>query len=147
MSSAEDKKKKKKKEEEELKKKRKEYMDKANPSTVEKMLGGGDLAKGYFKEGEWKPSWTYLEFNGDACLADMLGKPQEGFYAPAGTMLPLGAQLPEMTVLKYGGYIPEGTSFPGGVMVPMHARMVNLLPKETTKPSPPSASESLCSIM
>lgn len=40
-------------------------------------------------------------------------------------------------------YFPPGTSFPGGVMVPMHARMVNLLPEETTEASGLSA-ESLC---
>ncbi|WVO17247.1 hypothetical protein L204_104939 [Cryptococcus depauperatus] len=130
----------------ELKEKRKAYMTKANPSTVEDNLDGEKSETDYFKEGQWKPSWTYLEFNGDACLANVLGKPNEGFYAPAGTMLLLGAQLPEMTVLKYGGYIPEGTSFPGGVMVPMHARMVNLLPQESSKPSGKAASESLCSV-
>ncbi|KAK4683737.1 hypothetical protein P7C73_g6490, partial [Tremellales sp. Uapishka_1] len=43
-------------------------------------------------------------------------------------------------------YFPAGTSFQGGVMVPLHARMVNILPAET-KPAPlASASESLCSI-
>lgn len=36
-----------------------------------------------------------------------------------------------MTVLQYGGYFPAGTAFPGGVMVPLHARMVNVLPQET----------------
>ncbi|WWD06195.1 hypothetical protein V865_004281 [Kwoniella europaea PYCC6329] len=72
--------------------------------------------------------------------------PTDGYYVPAGSILPLGAQMPEMTVLQYGGYFPEGTSFPGGVMVPMHARMVNILPEQTIKPSGPIASESMCSI-
>ncbi|ODO05422.1 hypothetical protein L198_02115 [Cryptococcus wingfieldii CBS 7118] len=136
-------KKEKKKAEEELKAARKKYMDKANPKTVDQLLGEKDLEKDYFKEGEWRPSWAYVEFNGDACLADVLEKKVEGFYVPAGTMLPLGAQMFEMTVVKYGGYFPEGTSFPGGVMVPMHARMVNLLPKETKKGAA-KMEESLC---
>ncbi|WVQ84939.1 hypothetical protein IAT38_007102 [Cryptococcus sp. DSM 104549] len=146
MSSSEDKKKQNKKEEDELKAKRKAYMAKADPSTVDQFMGAGDLSKDWFKEGEWKPAWSQVEFDGDACLANVLSKPKEGFYAPAGTVLPLGAQMPEMTVLKYGGYIPEGTSFPGGVMVPMHARMVNLLPQQTFKSPSPAASESMCSI-
>ena len=58
--------------------------------------------------------------------------------------LPLGAAIPEMTILKYGGYFPQGTAFPGGVLVPMHARMVNVLPEETSAPSGPAPSESLC---
>lgn len=58
--------------------------------------------------------------------------------------LPLGAALPEMTILKYGGYFPQGTAFPGGVLVPMHARMVNVLPEETSAPSAAAPSESLC---
>jgi hypothetical protein len=40
-------------------------------------------------------------------------------------------------------YFPAGTSFPGGVMVPMHARMVNILPQETTVPGS-TPEESLC---
>ncbi|ORY31784.1 hypothetical protein BCR39DRAFT_525347 [Naematelia encephala] len=48
-------------------------------------------------------------------------------------ILPLGASFPEMTVLKYGGYFPPGTSFPGGILTPVHARMVNLLPQESKK--------------
>lgn len=61
-------------------------------------------------------------------------------------------------------YFPEGTSFPGGVLVPMHARMVNvsgpikndvsiglltsvqLLPKETTKPASKLSEDSLCTV-
>jgi hypothetical protein len=60
--------------------------------------------------------------------------------------LPLGAAIPEMTILKYGGYFPQGTAFPGGVLVPMHARMVNVLPEEASAKSPPAPSESLCLI-
>ncbi|WVQ94281.1 hypothetical protein IAU59_001360 [Kwoniella sp. CBS 9459] len=130
-----------------VKAKRKAYLAKANPATVETMVGAEDLAKGHFKEGEWAPSWAAVEFDGDACLRNVtMTKPNEGFFAPAGTILLLGAQMPEMIVLKYGGYIPEGTSFPGGVMVPMHARMVNLLPEQSFPAAPPSAAESLCSI-
>ncbi|WWC85454.1 uncharacterized protein L201_000317 [Kwoniella dendrophila CBS 6074] len=136
----------KKKAEEEIRAKRKAYLAKADPSTVEELVGSGDLQTDHFKQGRWQPSWTNVEFDGNACLQNITFKGKEGFYAPAGTMLPLGAQLPEMTVLQYGGYIPEGTSFPGGVMVPMHARMVNLLPEETIKPSGPTASESMCSL-
>jgi hypothetical protein len=43
-------------------------------------------------------------------------------------------------------YFPAGTSFPGGVMVPLHARMVNLLPQMTVDKSNPWNNESLCSI-
>lgn len=43
-------------------------------------------------------------------------------------------------------YFPAGTSFPGGVMVPLHARMVNLLPQMTIDKSNPWNNESLCSI-
>ncbi|WVF66671.1 hypothetical protein IAT40_001412 [Kwoniella sp. CBS 6097] len=137
----------KKAEAEAIKAKRKGYLAKANSATVEHMVGAEDLAKDHFKEGEWKPSWAAVEFDGDACLSNVTAsKVNEGFYAPAGTILPLGAQMPEMTVLRYGGYIPEGTSFPGGVMVPMHARMVNLLPEQSFPAAPPSAAESLCSI-
>nr|KIR88466.1 hypothetical protein I308_01534 [Cryptococcus tetragattii IND107] len=136
--------------EEKLKAKRKEYLKKSDPATVEELLGGKTLEKDYFKEGEWKPSWAHLEFNGDACLDNVSKKSSEGFYVPAGTILPLGASMQPMTVVKYGGqlmrYFPEGTSFPGGVLVPMHARMVNLLPKETTKPASKLNEESLCTI-
>lgn len=31
-------------------------------------------------------------------------------------------------------YFPAGTSFQGGVMIPLHARMVNILPEETKDP-------------
>ncbi|WVQ80085.1 hypothetical protein IAT38_002186 [Cryptococcus sp. DSM 104549] len=137
--------KKKKKEEEEIKAKRKEYMKKADPSTVDELLGAKDLEKDYFQEGKWRPAWAQVEFDGDACLSNVLKKKKEGFYVPAGSMTPLGAQMPEMTVLKYGGYFPEGTSFPGGVMVPLYARMVNLLPQETKNPSS-AFEESMCSI-
>ncbi|WVQ73014.1 hypothetical protein IAR50_002577 [Cryptococcus sp. DSM 104548] len=129
--------------EEELKAARKKYMEKANPKTVDELLGEKALEKDYFKEGEWRPSWAYVEFSGDACLSNVLDKKVEEYYVPAGSMLPLGAQMAEMSVVKYGGYFPEGTSFPGGVMVPMHARMVNLLPKETKK-SAAKMEESLC---
>ncbi|KIR51418.1 hypothetical protein I315_06116 [Cryptococcus gattii Ru294] len=136
--------------EEKLKAKGKEYLKKSDPATVEKLLGGKTLEKDYFKEGEWKPSWAHLEFNGDACLDNVLKKSSEGFYVPAGAILPLGASMKPMTVVKYGGqlmrYFPEGTSFPGGVLVPMHARMVNLLPKETTKPASKLSEDSLCTI-
>ncbi|OCF34755.1 hypothetical protein I317_03065 [Kwoniella heveanensis CBS 569] len=134
-----------KKEAEEVMAKRKAYLAKADPTTVENMIGAEDRAKDHLKEGRWKPSWAAVEFDGDACLSNItFSKPNEGFYAPAGTILPLGAQMPEMTVLRYGGYIPEGTSFPGGVMVPMHARMVILLPEQSFPAAPPSVAESLC---
>ncbi|KAK8844543.1 hypothetical protein IAR55_006390 [Kwoniella newhampshirensis] len=136
--------KRKKSEEEALAKKRKEYMKKADPKTVDELKNAEDLQREWFTEGEWRPSWALVEFDGDACLKNITERPNDGFYAPAGTMLPLGAQLPEMTVLKYGGYIPEGTSFPGGVLVPLHARMVNLLPQETKKAPSPAAAESMC---
>lgn len=59
-------------------------------------------------------------------------------------ILPLGGALSEQTVLKYGGYFPPGTSFPGGVMIPLHARMVNILP-QATRPDPVAlAEESIC---
>ncbi|OXB35600.1 hypothetical protein LQV05_006353 [Cryptococcus neoformans] len=132
--------------EEKSKAKRKEHLKKSDPATVEELFGGKTLEKDYFKEGEWKPSWTHLEFNGDACLDNILKKSSEGFYVPAGTILPLGASMQPMTVVRYGGYFPEGTSFPGGVLMPMHARMVNLLPKETTKPASKLSEESLCTI-
>nr|ODN94073.1 hypothetical protein L203_00248 [Cryptococcus depauperatus CBS 7841] len=133
-----------KKKKEELEAKRRAYRKKCDPATVEEMLGGKDLEKDYFKEGQWKPSWAHLEFNADACLSNILKNKESGFYVPAGSMLPLGAQMQEMTVIKYGGYFPEGTSFPGGVMVPMHARMVNLLPKETEEKPKAENEESMC---
>ncbi|WWD22909.1 hypothetical protein CI109_107404 [Kwoniella shandongensis] len=127
-----------------LAKKRKEYLKKADPSTVNELKNPDELEKEYFREGEWRPSWALVEFDSDACLKNVTEQKQDGFYVPAGTILPLGAQMPEMTVLKYGAYIPEGTSFPGGVLVPMHARMVNLLPQETKKAPPPPVMEGLC---
>ncbi|WWC85552.1 uncharacterized protein L201_000416 [Kwoniella dendrophila CBS 6074] len=135
---------KKKKEEEAIKLKRKEYLKKCDPSTVEELINGEETGKKWFEQGKWRPSWTDIEFDEDACLKNVLKNKPDGFYAPAGTMLPLGAQMPEMTVLKYGGYFPEGTSFPGGVSVPMHARMVNLLPEETKPKHSASSDESLC---
>nr|KIR47568.1 hypothetical protein I312_03335 [Cryptococcus bacillisporus CA1280] len=136
--------------EQKLKAKRKECLKKSDPATVEELLGGKTLEKDYFKEGEWKPSWAHLEFNGDACLDNVSKKSSEGFYVPAGTILPLGASMQHMTVVKYGGqfirYFPEGTSFPGGVLVPMHTRMMNLLPQETTKPASKLSEESLSTI-
>ncbi|RSH90719.1 hypothetical protein EHS25_009894 [Saitozyma podzolica] len=120
-------------------------MKKADPGTVEDTLGPGELEREWFKDGEWKAGWANVEFDGDACLKNVTkaGKEKDGFFAPAGTMLPLGAALPQMTVLKYGGYFPAGTSFPGGVMIPLHARMVNILPQETTVPGS-TPEESLC---
>ncbi|KAK6904843.1 hypothetical protein I204_08368 [Kwoniella mangroviensis CBS 8886] len=132
--------------EEDLKAKRKAYLSKADPSTVEQLVDSDDLGREQFKEGQWRPSWANVEFDEDACLQNVMFVPPDGYYVPAGSMLPLGAQMPEMTVLQYGGYFPEGTSFPGGVLVPMHARMVNILPEQTIKPSGPVASESICSI-
>ncbi|WVW81408.1 hypothetical protein I302_103401 [Kwoniella bestiolae CBS 10118] len=136
----------KRREEEELRAKRKAYLTKADPSTVEELVGSDELARKHLKEGEWRPSWANVEFDEDACLQNIMFIPQEGYYAPAGTILPLGAQMPEMTVLRYGGYFPEGTSFPGGVIIPLQARMVKILPEQTVKPSGPIASESLCLI-
>ncbi|WWC97426.1 hypothetical protein V866_004306 [Kwoniella sp. B9012] len=132
--------------EEDLKAKRKAYLTKADPSTVEQLVDSDDLGREQFREGGWRPSWANVEFDEDACLQNVMFVPADGFYVPAGSILPLGAQMPEMTVLQYGGYFPEGTSFPGGVMVPMHARMVNILPEQTIKPTGPIASESMCSI-
>ncbi|WRT63595.1 uncharacterized protein IL334_000518 [Kwoniella shivajii] len=134
----------KKKEEEEIKAKRKAYMKKCDPSRVEELLDGDEIGKKWFEQGKWRPGWANVEFDGDACLSNQLKNKADGFYAPAGTILPLGAQMPEMTVLKYGGYFPEGTSFPGGVSVPMHARMVNLLPEETKPKHDPKIDESMC---
>nr|XP_018266400.1 uncharacterized protein I303_00375 [Kwoniella dejecticola CBS 10117]OBR88558.1 hypothetical protein I303_00375 [Kwoniella dejecticola CBS 10117] len=129
---AEERAKAKKKEEEEIKRNRKEYLKKCDPSTVEELIDGDETGKKWFEEGKWRPAWANVEFDEDACLKNVLKTKADGFYAPAGTILPLGAQMPEMTVLKYGGYFPEGTSFPGGVSVPMHARMVNVCPAPLT---------------
>nr|XP_018266277.1 uncharacterized protein I303_00252 [Kwoniella dejecticola CBS 10117]OBR88435.1 hypothetical protein I303_00252 [Kwoniella dejecticola CBS 10117] len=82
---------------------RKAYLAKANPATVEELISSGELENEHPKEGQWRPSWANVEFDEDACLQNILFVPQEGFYAPAGTILPLGAQMPEMTILKYGG--------------------------------------------
>ncbi|KAK1927978.1 hypothetical protein DB88DRAFT_508035 [Papiliotrema laurentii] len=105
-------------------------------TTVDELVGVADLEKNFFTEGEWQPAWAHVEFDGDACLKNnsKMGKAAEGFFVPAGSILPLGAALPDMTVLKYGGYFPAGTSFQGGVMIPLHARMVNILPEETKDP-------------
>ncbi|WVO21085.1 uncharacterized protein IAS62_002389 [Cryptococcus decagattii] len=129
-----------------VKAKRKECLKKSDPATVEELLGGKTLEKYCFTEGKWKPSWAHLEFNGDVCLDDVSKKSNEGFYVPVGTILPLGASMQPMTAVKYGGYFPEGTSFSDGVFVPMHARMMNLLPQETTKPASKLSEESLCTI-
>ncbi|WVR03395.1 hypothetical protein IAU60_000386 [Kwoniella sp. DSM 27419] len=133
----------KKKEEEQARARQKEYMKKCDPSTVEELVGGDETRSKWFNEGRWGPKWAKVEFNDDACLTNVTKDKAEGFYVPAGSILPLGAQMPEMTVLQYGGYFPEGTSFPGGVSVPMHARMVNLLPEET-KSKEHQLDESLC---
>lgn len=62
-------------------------------------------------------------------------------------MLPLGAAIPTGTVLKYGGYFPAGTSFPRGIIVPLHARLVNVLPIETPpERTEPEKQEGLCVI-
>ncbi|WWC97332.1 hypothetical protein V866_004211 [Kwoniella sp. B9012] len=143
---AEEKAKAKKKEEEELKAKRKAYLKKCDPSTVDELMTGDETGKKWFEEGKWRPGWADVEFDEDACLKNVLKNKADGFYAPAGTILPLGAQMQEMTVLKYGGYFPEGTSFPGGVSVPLHARMVNLLPEETKPKHDPKIDESLCTV-
>ncbi|WWC67090.1 uncharacterized protein I206_100997 [Kwoniella pini CBS 10737] len=143
---AEEKLKAKKKEEEEIKRKRKEYLKKCDPSTIEELINSKEIESKWFEEGKWRPGWANVEFDEDACLKNVLKNKADGFYTPAGTILPLGAQMPEMTVLKYGGYFPEGTSFPGGVSVPMHARMVNLLPEETQSKYDPKIDESLCSV-
>ncbi|ORX34918.1 hypothetical protein BD324DRAFT_652640 [Kockovaella imperatae] len=121
------------------------YKKKAAPDTVEELVEVGELESKWFKEGEWKPEWALVEFNDDACLANVTkaGKAKDGFFVPAGSILPLGASLPDMTVLKYGGYFPAGTSFQGGVMIPLHARMVNILPEET-KEVPTMVDEGLC---
>lgn len=36
------------------------------------------------------------------------GDLKEGYFVPAGAMLPLGAAIQSGTVLKYGGYFPAG---------------------------------------
>ncbi|ORY31783.1 hypothetical protein BCR39DRAFT_465372 [Naematelia encephala] len=116
----------------------KEYAKRVNPRTEEEMIEGEELVKEYFEDDadKWVPSWANVEFDDDACLKNITkaGKTADGYFAPAGTqsrILPLGASFQPMTVLKYGGYFPPGTSFPGGILTPIHARMVNILPQET----------------
>lgn len=48
--------------EEKLKVKCKEYLSKSDFVMVEELFGGKIFEKDYFKEGEWKFSWIYLEF-------------------------------------------------------------------------------------
>lgn len=49
-----------------------------------------------------------------------------------------------MTKSADASYFPEGTSFPLGVQVPLHARMVNILPEESKDPPPKAMPEGLC---
>lgn len=41
---------------------KKRYGGKADPATVEEMVGGDELGREWFKEGEWKPAWSNVEF-------------------------------------------------------------------------------------
>ncbi|KAL7420493.1 hypothetical protein Q5752_004443 [Cryptotrichosporon argae] len=127
--------------------KKRRYAKEADPSTVLDVVGGDEAAEKLFKDGRWAPSWAPVEFDEDACLANVTkaGKTNEGFFVPAGSMLPLGAVMPPMTVLKYGGYFPAGTAFRGGVLVPLHARMVNILPQEA-KEAAGKYDEPLCCV-
>ncbi|EIW67772.1 hypothetical protein TREMEDRAFT_64365 [Tremella mesenterica DSM 1558] len=140
-----------KKAEEKAKADRKEKYEKklkVDPTTEEAEVNPADLAANFFKDDQWGPQWAVIEFDDDACLMNVTkaGKEKDGYYAPAGTILPLGAALPKMTVLKYGGFFPPGTSFPGGVLVPLHARMVNILPQKTKPDGVKLPEESICSI-
>lgn len=56
--------------------------------------------------------------------------------------------IPSETVLPYGMYLPPGTMLPDGALVPIHTRMVSVVPlptKSTKPPSPPE--ETWCVIM
>jgi len=122
------------------------YRRNADPKTVNDLLSGAEVQEDWFKLGEWRPTWGNVEFDDDACLKNVTGagKAADGYFVPAGTILPLGAALPQMTVLKYGGYFPAGTSFPSGVLIPMQARMVNILPQETKEKEKPKKREDRC---
>jgi hypothetical protein len=41
---------------------KKRYGARADPATVEEMVGAEELGEGWFKEGEWKPAWSNVEF-------------------------------------------------------------------------------------
>jgi hypothetical protein len=41
---------------------KKRYGAKADPATVEEMIDAGELGDEWFKEGEWKPAWSNVEF-------------------------------------------------------------------------------------
>ncbi|KAH8082197.1 hypothetical protein HD553DRAFT_67389 [Filobasidium floriforme] len=89
------------------------------------------------------PTYCLPEFGKDGVVK---GELKDGYFVPAGAMLPLGAGIQAGTILKYGGYFPAGTAFPKGVIVPLHARMVNVLPAETIDP-PAIQREEICVIM
>lgn len=41
---------------------KKRYGGKADPATVEEMMDVNELGEEWFKEGEWKPAWSNVEF-------------------------------------------------------------------------------------
>ena len=41
---------------------KKRYGARADPGTVEEMVSAEELGEGWFKEGEWKPAWSNVEF-------------------------------------------------------------------------------------
>ncbi|GHJ85357.1 hypothetical protein NliqN6_1759 [Naganishia liquefaciens] len=69
---------------------------------------------------DYVPTYCLPLFGKDGVIK---GDLKDGYFVPSGSVLPLGAGIPARTVLKYGGYFPAGTSFPGGIIVPLHARM------------------------
>lgn len=41
---------------------KKKYGAKADPGTVQEMVDANELGEEWFKEGEWKPAWSNVEF-------------------------------------------------------------------------------------
>lgn len=41
---------------------RKKYMARADPATVEDLVGAEKLQEDFFEEGQWKPAWSNVEF-------------------------------------------------------------------------------------
>ncbi|KAH8078327.1 hypothetical protein HD553DRAFT_260599, partial [Filobasidium floriforme] len=79
------------------------------------------------------PFWPEPEFGDKTEIKNVNAKTCKGTWVAAGTMFPLGMAIPSNTVLHYGMYLPPGTMLPDGCLVPIHARMVSVVPLPTAK--------------
>lgn len=53
--------------------KRKAYLKRADPATVEDLVGADKLQEDFFEEGKWKPAWSNIEFVSGFSTSEQLG--------------------------------------------------------------------------